>query len=60
MSAARPSPPSAEPILLTEATLEHVLDVFLPESPDAGAGDSVAAWARAVAQFAMAKQQTQT
>lgn len=35
MKAARPASRSAEPILLTEATLEHVLDVFLPEDPNA-------------------------
>ena len=37
MNAVRPDGQSAEPILLTEATLEHVLDVFLPEGPDTAA-----------------------
>ena len=35
MNAARTRRQPAEPILLTEATLEHVLDVFLPEDPNA-------------------------
>src|SRR5262245_37276792 len=37
MKAASPDRSSAGPILLNEAALEHVLDVFLPEDPSAAA-----------------------
>jgi outer membrane putative beta-barrel porin/alpha-amylase len=40
MKAAKTDGPAAEPILLTDATLEHVLDAFLPETPEATASAS--------------------